>query len=315
MNALFVIKRVVWGLVSLLVSLQAQALSMVVTPGTSASYLYFPPASVSGTGSGNATSTSTVLVAGVGGVSLVKSGGWVGYTVGVSGAQATTCGVNCALGQFNSGAGFVSLQSSRPTTFTDSTDKPLSNCTAVLSCTTWVNTNTTLQLKAYPNCFEGDYALNYTFTCSSRTSPEGINQFYGSNLAAVGLYGGQISGRLVVYALMPNLAAWESASDLATGKYGYAQSFSEGARNKAAIQLVYRDKSIEDACSALGSSWFVPSEAELKLFVASLPLNTYWTSNDSGPLNAIAVFSMNQASLSAQKDNLLGLACVRVYVL
>lgn len=317
MNALFVIKRVVWGLASLLVSLQAQALSMVVTPGTSASYLYFPPASVSGTGSGNTTnaSTSTVLVAGVGGVSLVKSGGWVGYTVGVSGAQATTCGVNCALGQFNSGAGFVSLQSSRPTTFTDSTDKPLSNCTAVLSCTTWVNTNTTLQLKAYPNCFEGDYALNYTFTCSSRASPEGINQFYGSNLAAVGLYGGQISGRLVVYALMPNLAAWESASDLATGKYGYAQSFSEGARNKAAIQLVYRDKSIEDACSALGSSWFVPSDVELKMFVSLLPMNYYWTSNDSGPLNAIAVFSMNQASLSAQKDNLLGLACVRVYVL
>ena len=250
MNALSVIKRVVWGLASLLVSLQAQALSMVVTPGTSASYLYFPPASVSGTGSGNATSTSTVLVAGVGGVSLVKSGGWVGYTVGVSGAQATTCGVNCALGQFNSGAGFVSLQSSRPTTFTDSTDKPLSNCTAVLSCTTWVNTNTTLQLKAYPNCFEGDYALNYTFTCSSRASPEGINQFYGSNLAAVGLYGGQISGRLVVYALMPNLAAWESASDLATGKYGYAQSFSEGARNTAAIQLVYRDKSISAMQSA-----------------------------------------------------------------
>ena len=68
MNALFVIKRVVWGLASLLVSLQAQALSMVVTPGTSASYLYFPPASVSGTGSGNTTnaSTSTVLVASAG---------------------------------------------------------------------------------------------------------------------------------------------------------------------------------------------------------------------------------------------------------
>jgi len=317
MNALSLINRVVWGLGSLLASLQTLALSMVVTPGTSASYLYFPPASVSGTGSGGTSnnSASTVLVAGVGGVSLVKSGGWLGYTVGVSGAQATACGVNCALGQFNSGAGFVSLQSSRPTTFTDSTDKPLSNCTAVLTCTTWVNTNTTLQLKAYPNCFEGDYALNYTFTCSSKTSPEGINQFYGSNLAAVGLFGGQISGRLVVYALMPNLAAWETASDLATGKYGYAQSSTEGLRNKAAIQLVYRDKSIEDACSGLGSSWFVPSDVELKLFVSALPFNYYWTSNDLGQSNATAVFSMNQFSLSAQKDNLLGLACVRVYAL
>jgi len=79
--------------------------------------------------------------------------------------------------------------------------------------------------------------------------------------------------------------------------------------------LIYRDKSIEDACSALGSSWFVPSELELKLFVSALPPNTYWTSNDSGPLNAIAVFSMNQSSFGFQKDSALGMACVRVYAL
>lgn len=313
MDALNVLRCGFLGLSSLVIHLQVCALSMVVTPGSSASYLYFPPALVSGPASTN--STSTVLVAGVGGVSLSKAGGWVGYSVGVSGAQASTCGVNCSLGQFNSGAGFVSLQSSRPTTFTDSMDKALSNCTAVLICTTWVNTNTTLQLKAYPNCFEGDYALYYTFTCSNKTSPEGINQFYGNNLAPVGLFGGQISGRLVVYALMPNLASWESASDLASQKYGFAQSFTEGSKNKAAIQLIYRDKSIEDACSALGSSWFVPSELELKLFVSVLPFNYYWTSNDLGQSNATAVFSMNQSSFGFQKDSALGMACVRVYAL
>ena len=303
--------------------LDVRALSMVVTPGTSASYLYFPPSSVSASGSAN-SGTNTVVVTGVGGVSVSKAGGWVAYTVavlgvsGISGASSSSsssCGVNCSLGQFNSGAGFVTLQSSRPTTFTDLLDKPLSNCTAVLNCTTWVNTNTTLQLRAYPNCFEGDYALYAAYTCSLKTSPEGINLFYGNNLSAVGSFGGQLSGRLVVYTLMPNAALWESSLDLTAGKYGFAQTGSEGSKNKLAIQAVYRDKSIEDACSALGSNWFVPSDVELKLFVSLLPLNYYWTSNDTGPLNALAVFSLNQISLSAQKDNLLGVACVRVYAM
>ena len=292
-----------------------RALSMVVTPGTSASYLYFPPA-LANAPSTNNRGTNTVVVAGVGGVSVSKAGGWVSYTVGVSGASSTSsasCGLNCSLGQFNTGAGFVTLQSSRPTTFTDQLDKPLSNCTAVLNCTTWVNTNTTLLLRTYPNCFEGDYALYAAYTCTVKTSPEGINLFYGSNLSAVGSFGGQVAGRLVVYTLMPNPAVWESSLDLSTGKYGFAQTGSEGSKNKVAIQSVYRDKSIEDACSALGSAWFVPSDVELKLFVSLLPLNYYWTSNDSGPLNAIAVFSMNQGSFGFQKDSSLGVACVRVY--
>jgi len=148
-----------------------------------------------------------------------------------------------------------------------------------------------------------------------KTTPEGINLFYGSNLSAVGSFGGQVLGRLVVYTLMPNPAVWESSLDLSAGKYGFAQTGSEGSKNKVAIQSVYRDKSIEDACSALGSAWFVPSDVELKLFVSLLPSNTYWTSNDLGQTNALAVFSLNQISLSAQKDNSLGVACVRVYAL
>jgi len=306
---------------SFLFSHGVQALTMVVTPGSSASYLYFPPASNSS--SGNATSNTAVVLAGVGGVSLSKAGGWIAYSVsisvaslnGQSNAYSNVCGPGCSLGQFNSGAGFVTLQSSRPTTFTDTLDKPLSNCTAVLNCTTWVNTNTTLQLKSYPNCFEGDYAINANFTCTSKTTPEGINQFYGSNLASLGLYGGVLPGRLVIYTLMPSLASWVSTADLLANKYGVAVSSSEGAKNKLAIQSVYKDKSIEDACSPLGNTWLVPSDVELKLFVNSLPPNSYWTSNDSGPLNALAVFSQNQGSFGFQKDSMLGLACVRIFSL
>ena len=298
----------------------ALALTMVVTPGSSASYLYFPPASSSTSGSGN-TNTTSVVLAGVGGISLSKAGSWVGYTVslatspsGSSGsATSNVCASNCSLGQFNSGAGFVTLQSSRPTTFTDALDKPLSNCTAVLNCTTWVNTNTTLQLKAYPNCFEGDYALYASFTCTTKTVPDGMNQFYGVNLASLGAYGGVTSSRLVIYTLMPNAASWESSADLLAGKYGVAASSSEGSKNKVAIQGVYRDKSIEDACTALGSNWFVPSDVELKLFVGLLPFNYYWSSNDLGQTNALAVFSQNQASFGFQKDSMLGMACVRVF--
>ena len=302
----------------------AQALTMVVTPGSSASYLYFPPASTgSGSGSGTSSNSTTLVVAGVGGVSLTKSGGYIAYSVSVinipsngqTSALSSPCGTGCALGQFNSGAGFVTLQSSRPTTFTDTFDKPLSNCTAVLNCTTWVNTNTTLQLKSYPNCFEGDYALNANFTCSTKTSPDGINQFYGTNLAPLGLFGGLLSGRLVIYTLMPNLANWESTQEVLAGKYGVATSSSEGVKNKVAIQSVYKDKSIEDACTPLGSTWVVPSDVELKLFVNLLPFNYYWTSNDLGPNNALAVFSQNQAAFSLQKDSMLGLACVRIFTL
>lgn len=302
------------------------ALTMVVTPGSGASYLYFPPANSASASSAGGSGNTSVVVAGVGGVSLNKAGSWIAYSVsllggplgatsGSSAASSNTCGPNCALGQFNSGAGFVTLQSSRPTTFTDTLDKPLSNCTAVLNCTTWVNTNTTLQLRAYPNCFEGDYALYASSTCTTKTSPDGINQFYGTNLAPVGLYGGMLLGRLVVYTLMPNLASWESSADLASGKYAVAQSSALGAQNKLAIQAVYKDKSIEDACAPLGSAWLVPSDVELKLFVSLLLPNTYWSSNDLNQTNAIAVFSQNQSSFSLQKDSMLGLACVRVFAL
>ena len=304
----------------------AQALTMVVTPGSSASYLYFPPANASSSGSGNSSTNTSVVLAGVGGISLSKAGSWIGYSVGVinvpsngqngqSSVAINPCGSGCSLGQFNSGAGFVTLQSSRPTTFTDTLDKPLSNCTAVLNCTTWVNTNTTLQLKSYPNCFEGDYALYANLTCTNKTTPDGINQFYGNNLVSLGLFGGVIPGRLVVYNYMPSLASWVSTADLLANKYGVAATGSEGVKNKVAIQSVYKDKSIEDACAPLGSTWVVPSDVELKLFVNLLTPNSYWTSNDSGPLNALAVFSQNQGSFGFQKDSMLGLACVRIFTM
>ena len=56
----------------------AHALSIVVTPGSSAAYLYFPAQTSS---AGNTTNTnttnSTLTLVGVGGVSIAKSGGWL----------------------------------------------------------------------------------------------------------------------------------------------------------------------------------------------------------------------------------------------
>lgn len=292
----------------------AHALSIVVTPGSSAAYLYFP-AQTSGPGNTTNTNTtnSTLTLVGVGGVSIAKSGGWLGYTL-THAASASSCGLTCALAQFNTGSGFVTLTSSRPSTFTDSNDLPLSNCTAVLNCTTWVNTNASLSLKVYPNCFEGDYKLNYQNTCTTATTPLGINSFYATNLTAVGSFAGVLSPNVLVYNLMPTLAAWESVGDFYSNKFGVAPASSSGAQNKLSIQATYSPNSIEDTCTSWGSAWVVPSIDELQLFVAKLPLNFYWTSNDVNQNNATAVSSTGQVS-SLFKWTPLGMTCVRYYPL
>lgn len=291
------------------------ALSIVVTPGSSASYLYFPPLQSSssnnnGTGSGGGAS---LPMAGVGGVSLTKSGAFTAYTL-THAPSASSCGVSCTLAQFNTGAGFVTLTSSRPSTFTDSLDVPLSNCTAVLNCTTWVNANANLSLRVYPNCFEGDYKILYATTCTVATTPLGINSFYAINLSAVGVYAGTLNGSVLVYNLMPTLAAWESVSEFYSNKFGVATSTTSGAQNKIAIQATYTPTSIEDTCTALGPQWVVPSSNELQLFVANLPLKYYWTSNDVNQSTATAIASSGQVSNLA-KFNPLGMTCVRYYPL
>ena len=295
---------------------KVHALPIVVTPGSSAAYLYFP-AQTSTQGSTNNPSTSntssTLTLVGVGGVSVTKAGGWLGYTL-THAASGSSCGVTCALGQFNTGSGFVTLTASRPSTFTDSGDVPLSNCTAVLNCTTWVSTNTSLVLKMYPNCFEGDYKLNYQSTCTTSTSPLGINNFYATNLTAVGLFAGVLASNVLVYNLMPTLAAWESVGDFYGNKYGVAPSSSSGAQNKIFIQATYTPSSIEDTCTALGAAWVVPSSDELQLFVARLPLKFYWTSNDVNQNNSTAVSSAGQIS-SLLKWTPLGMTCVHYYPL
>ena len=291
------------------------ALSIVVTPGSSASYLYFPPLQSSSTGTSGtgAGSGATVPVAGVGGVSLTKSGAFTAYTL-THAPSASSCGVSCTLGQFNTGAGFVTLTSSRPSTFTDTLDVPLSNCTATLNCTTWVNANANLSLRVYPNCFEGDYKILYANTCTLTTTPAGINAFYAINLSAVGVYAGTINASVLVYNLMPTLAAWESVSDFYSNKFGVAASTPSGAQNKLAIQATYTPNSIEDTCTALGPQWVVPSSNELQLFVASLPLKYYWTSNDVNQNNAMAISSTGQNSVLL-KWTPLGMTCVRYYPL
>ena len=76
------------------------ALSIVVTPGSSASYLYFPPAQSSGQNNNGNASSSTITLAGVGGVSISKSGGFVGYTLAHA-PSGSSCGASCGFAQFN----------------------------------------------------------------------------------------------------------------------------------------------------------------------------------------------------------------------
>ncbi len=289
------------------------ALSIVVTPGSSASYLYFPPAQSSGQNNNGNASSSTITLAGVGGVSISKSGGFVGYTLAHA-PSGSSCGASCGFAQFNTGSGFVTLTSSRPSTFTDSGGVPLTNCTAVLNCTTWVNTNASLSLKVYPNCFEGDYKILYQSTCTTATTPAGLNSFYAINLTAVGVYAGLLNSNLLVYNLMPTLAAWESVGDFYAYKFAVAPTGSSGAQNKIAIQSIYTPNSIEDTCTALGSGWVVPASSELQLFVANLPLIYYWTSNDVNQSNATAISSSGQISYLA-KWSPLGMTCTRYYPL
>jgi hypothetical protein len=93
-----------------------------------------------------------------------------------------------------------------------------------------------------------------------------------------------------------------------------AATGSSGAQNKIAIQSIYTPNSIEDTCTALGSGWVVPASSELQLFVANLPLNYYWTSNDVNQSNATAISSTGQVS-NLQKWSPFGIACLRYYPL
>ena len=119
---------------------------------------------------------------------------------------------------------------------------------------------------------------------------------------------------MLVYNLMPTLAAWESVSDFYSNKFGVATSTTSGAQNKLAIQATYTPTSIEDTCTALGPQWVVPSSNELQLFVANLPLKYYWTSNDVNQSTATAISSSGQNSVLL-KWTPLGMTCVRYYPL
>jgi hypothetical protein len=293
------------------VALKAMAISIVVTPGSTASYLYFPPASANSGSNTSGPSNSTLTLAGVGGVSLTKSGAYTAYSISQS-STGSVCGVGCTLAQFNTGAGFVTLTASRPSTFTDSSNVPLTNCTAVMSCTTWINTNANVALRVYPNCFEGDYRLNYSSTCTTALTPPGINQFYGVNMNAIGTFGGVYAGNLLVYQVTQALAAWESINDLYAQTYPLVSTGSSGIQNKTNILNVYTHGSIEDTCSGLGSGWYLPSVNELANFVSGLLLQYYWTSNDFSTNAAFAISPYGTPSF-LPKTTSLGIACVRYY--
>ena len=244
-------------------------------------------------------------------MSLTKSGAYTAYSISQS-STGSVCGVACTLAQFNTGAGFVTLTASRPSTFTDSSNVPLTNCTAVMSCTTWINTNANVALRVYPNCFEGDYRLNYSSTCTTALTPPGINQFYGVNMNAIGTFGGIYAGNLLVYQVTQALAAWESINDLYAQTYPVVSTGSSGVQNKTNILNVYTHGSIEDTCSGMGSGWYLPSVNELAQFVSNLPMMFYWTSNDSNQFFSLAE-APNSAVSAFQKTTPLAIVCTRYY--
>jgi hypothetical protein len=169
-------------------------------------------------------------------------------------------------------------------------------------------------LRVYPNCFEGDYRLNYASTCTTALIPVGINQFYATNLVAMGTYGGVYAGNVLVYQVTQALAAWESLNDLYAQTYAVVSTGSSGIQNKANILNVYTHGSIEDTCSGLGTGWYLPSVNELGQFVSGLLLQYYWTSNDASSSTAVSIASNGQIA-NFQKWSTLAIACTRYYPL
>lgn len=151
-------------LAGLLLGALAQAAPVVVTPGSNAGYLYFPPASVGSGGSGN----NNPINQGTGGVIInkgtraaaVDAAVFYDYVVQVGN---TTCGNGCQTKKANTGSGYVTITSSVPAAFSAASG----NCSGVTTCQIWVAENTSV------NVAVDVHALTWTKDASHSVSGPG----------------------------------------------------------------------------------------------------------------------------------------------
>ena len=119
------------------------AAPIVVIPGESAGYMYFPTQVTTAGGGGGGEP-----VTGVGGVTFYKYTNNNDWSVS---AKSQSCGTGCVTYNFNTGAGFTTFTSTRPVDWTDKNDVILGNgiCRQATTCSVWVDEGTNFEIRAH----------------------------------------------------------------------------------------------------------------------------------------------------------------------
>lgn len=290
------------------------AAPVVVQPGGTVGYMYFPSQAAA---SGGSTATTSV-----GGVTLVKNTTLPGksntdYIITHSGTQ---CGSGCINFNWNTGAGFVTLTASRPTIWTSSADVILTGCESTLSCQVWVSTNSTLTIKTFPSCFEGDIATLGTTTCSTSNTLS-ANNVYSTGGGILGKYAGLNGGAKIVSDIsdISTNTTWGCSGVLTT-----AVSTTNGFANTATIRAATctsDPNKVSNLCynKSPAGAWFLPSTNELSLLfthraaIGGFSALTYWTSTDSSLFTAVQL-SFNTGATEVQSKFFLNKArCTRSF--
>ena len=175
------------GLTLLLGISISHAAPIVVTPGSSAGYLYVPHVIMQGGGGGGGGDSGPVT--GIGGVQLFKFTNQNDWTVEVRGQ---TCAADCNMSSFNTGAGFVNLKASHPVDWTDSSNNILANgnCRQARECQIWIDPNTSMEVRAH----RYEVTINKSFGADTFTSVSssfgGQTESCGAGVASCKMYRG-----------------------------------------------------------------------------------------------------------------------------
>lgn len=291
-----------------LVALSAISGPVVVTPGSNSGYLYFPPAAAGG---GQAAPAAQ----GVGGVTFYNNQGSMNVTVTAPAAPGASCGPGCNTVNFSTGAGFVKLVATRPSRWTDNGGTPYANCEAALECQVWVNTNTSIVVRAYAICFEPDIATMHTKTCTHLRANNG-NAVYSSSLVRVGWFVGVINGTpRVTTANIGYAAPW--------GCYGVnlgANSATDGKANTAII-LAAPCNTPDTAASLCAKvspagAWYLPVMQELeRIQVSEIVMGGqyFWASTEAGTNMAYAYAVGDGLGIMARSYTGYHTSCFRQY--
>lgn len=306
------------------------AAPIVVQPGTAAGYMYFPAqinvqASGSG-GGGNAAPT------GIGGVYIQKmtdTAPYTDYTVSTTVAGTTPCGAGCTFANFNTGAGFVTLTASRPSIFTDTSNAPFPNCSAVTQCVLWVTPNNHVSVRVRPACFVGDITTLGAQTCSSTSNTAGANVVYDTNLSPIGRYAGIVGGRHIVAAATDEGSyAWGlSPVDSPLPNIGSAPfSLAPSASDLTTINSLGANGSYPAFAACYNKSpgngvWRLPYGAELQALYANMSAiggfssSYYWSSTEYNSDHAWYLFFTNggQWSSYSKTYTYMPVRCVRSF--